>query len=74
MNEQINIDTDDKRVRPENSEVERLWADNSKANQILGWTPKYMGIEGFKNGLKQTIEWFSDPKNLLNYKSDIYNL
>ena len=74
MNEKININKDDKRIRPENSEVERLWADNSKANQLLGWAPKYQGIEGFKNGLKQTIEWFTDPKNLLNYKSDIYNL
>ena len=74
MNKQISIETDETRVRPDNSEVERLWADNTKANQLFGWTPKYKGIEGFKDGLKQTIEWFVEPSNLLNYKSDIYNL
>ncbi len=74
MNTQVKIETDENRIRPENSEVERLWADNSKANQLLDWTPKYKGIEGFRNGLMQTIEWFVEPKNLLNYKSDIYNL
>ena len=74
MNTQVKIETDENRIRPENSEVERLWADNSKANQLLDWTPKYKGMEGFRNGLMQTIEWFVEPKNLLNYKSDIYNL
>jgi len=74
MNEQISIDRDETRVRPDNSEVERLWADNAKANQLLGWTPKHKGIEGFRDGLTQTIEWFVEPKNLLTYKSEIYNL
>jgi dTDP-glucose 4,6-dehydratase len=74
MNQNINIDTDETRIRPDNSEVERLWADNSKANQLLGWEPKLKGLDGFREGLKQTINWFVEPKNLLNYKSDIYNL
>jgi dTDP-glucose 4,6-dehydratase len=74
MGKDIQIASDEQRLRPIASEVERLWADNTKANQLLGWTPKYKGIEGFRDGLKQTIEWFVEPKNLLNYKSDIYNL
>jgi NAD dependent epimerase/dehydratase len=74
MNEQVSIDRDETRVRPDNSEVERLWADNAKATQLLGWTPKHKGIEGFRDGLNQTIEWFLEPKNLLRYKSEIYNL
>jgi dTDP-glucose 4,6-dehydratase len=67
-------DTVDKRLRPKDSEVERLWADNKKAADLLHWKPKYGGLEGFKAGLSKTIEWFSKPENLSNYKSDIYNV
>jgi NAD dependent epimerase/dehydratase len=74
MNTTIEIVSDDKRLRPENSEVERLWADNTKAKQLFGWEPKYGGREGFKRGLTETAEWFSDSKNLGFYKPDIYNV
>jgi dTDP-glucose 4,6-dehydratase len=74
MNVDINIQSEDKRLRPENSEVERLWADNSKARATLSWQPQYQGLEGFKKGLAETIEWFLNPGNLNNYKFDIYNL
>jgi len=74
MNTDIEIITDENRLRPENSEVERLWADNSKAGRLFGWQPSYGGIEGFKRGLAETAEWFINPKNLASYKSDIYNL
>lgn len=74
MNVQIEIITDEKRLRPENSEVERLWADNKKAAELFGWRPNYDGIEGLKRGLSETVEWFSRPENLSSYKSDIYNL
>jgi dTDP-glucose 4,6-dehydratase len=74
MNKSITIETDDKRLRPKDSEVERLWADNKKAADLLHWKPKYGGLEGFKAGLSKTIEWFSKPENLSNYKSDIYNV
>jgi len=74
MNKSITIETDDKRLRPKDSEVERLWADNKKAADMLHWKPKYGGLEGFKAGLSKTIEWFSKPENLSNYKSDIYNV
>ena len=74
MNTKVVVTTDNKRVRPKNSEVERLVADNSKAKKLFGWEPKYVGVEGFKNGLAETIEWFTKPENLKEYKSDIYNL
>lgn len=74
MNVEIEIVTDKVRLRPENSEVERLWADNAKANQLFGWQPNYGGREGFKRGLLETAEWFTQPKNLRGYKADIYNL
>ena len=74
MKAEIEIITDDNRLRPENSEVERLWADNTKAKELFGWKPIYAGREGFKRGLAETAEWFMDPANLARYKSDIYNL
>jgi nucleoside-diphosphate-sugar epimerase len=62
------------RLRPEKSEVDRLWADNSKAKKLTGWEPIYGGREGFKRGLAETIDWFSNPENLKDYKADIYNI
>ena len=74
MNTEIEIITDEGRLRPANSEVERLWADNTKAKQLFGWQPSYGGRQGFKRGLVETAEWFLNPANLASYKSDIYNL
>jgi NAD dependent epimerase/dehydratase len=74
MNAEIVIITDEARLRPENSEVERLWADNAKAKQLFGWQPSYAGRDGFKRGLTKTAEWFTQPKNLSGYKADIYNI
>ena len=50
-----------------NSEVFRLFADNTKAKEMLGWAPNYGGINGFEAGLKNTIEWFSKPDNMEKY-------
>lgn len=74
MGADIDIETDDQRLRPEASEVERLWADNAKALERLGWAPKYGGLEGFREGLTQTIAWFTRPENLAQYKADRYNI
>ena len=74
MNTEIEIITDEARLRPETSEVERLWADNTKAKQLFGWEPAYGGREGFKLGLAETAEWFHDPANLVSYKADGYNI
>ena len=74
MDVEIEIETDEVRLRPEKSEVNRLWADNSKAKELLGWEPKYGGRDGFKRGLKETIDWFADKENLKKYKADVYNI
>ena len=74
MNVELNLANDEQRVRPESSEVERLHASIQKAKEILGWQPQLKGLEGFKAGLKQTIDWFSNPTNLARYKADRYNL
>jgi len=70
----VKVLSDEDRLRPKNSEVERLWADNSKAKNILGWTPKFVGVDGLEEGLRRTISWFSQKENLLKYKSEIYNI
>lgn len=74
MTADVEIISDEQRLRPANSEVERLWADNAKAANILGWQPEYGGIEGLKRGLAETVAWFTDRENLRRYKADQYNL
>ena len=74
MGVEIEIRTDDERLRPEKSEVERLWAANDRARALLGWAPQYGGLQGFRRGVEQTAAWFSKPAHLASYKSDIYNL
>jgi NAD dependent epimerase/dehydratase len=74
MGTEIEIVTDEQRLRPQKSEVERLWASNQKARELLSWSPKYAGVDGLRRGLAETAAWFSKPSNLSFYKSDIYNL
>jgi NAD dependent epimerase/dehydratase len=74
MNTEIDIITDEVRLRPEKSEVNRLWADNTKAKQLLGWAPAYGDREGFKRGLAETAQWFTEGDNLQAYKANLYNL
>ena len=74
MGTEIEILTDKQRLRPEKSEVDRLWASNDKARELLGWQPKYFSLEGFRRGLAETVAWFGNPTHLKLYKSDIYNL
>lgn len=74
MGAEIEIETDEERLRPENSEVNRLWADNSKAKKLLNWEPEYGGADGFKRGLSETAEWYSKAENLKRYKADMYNI
>jgi len=70
----FNVIQDKKRIREKKSEVFRLIASNTKAKKILNWKPNYAGVKGFKLGLKKTIEWFQDPKNLKNYNSKSYTI
>lgn len=74
MGASIEIETDDQRLRPEKSEVERLWAANARAKELMGWTPAYGGLAGFERGLKETVAWYGNPAHLGHYKSDIYNV
>ena len=74
MGVDIEIVTDEQRLRPSKSEVERLWADTTKARRLLSYKSEYTGREGLRRGLAQTIEWFTLPENLKPYKSNIYNI
>jgi NAD dependent epimerase/dehydratase len=74
MVEEVSFVQEDLRLRPAKSEVERLWADNSKAQQLLGWAPEYGDRVGFKRGLLATIQWFLQQNNAQHYKSHIYNI
>jgi len=58
------------RLRPEKSEVFRLYGSNGKLIEFTGWKPKYT----LEEGLLQTIEWFGKKENLQQYKAQIYNL
>ena len=70
MNSDIEVVEEKERIRPEKSEVFRLWCDNTKIRELTGFEPKY----SIKEGLKNTIDWFTDPENLRKYKTDIYNV
>jgi NAD dependent epimerase/dehydratase len=70
----FNVILDKKRIREKKSEVFQLIASNKKAKKVLNWKPNYAGVKGFKLGLKKTIEWFQDPKNLQDYNSQSYSI
>ena len=70
MNKNCEIVTDGERVRPKNSEVERLFGSNEKLKRLTTWKQQY----SLEAGLKRTIEWFLEPTNMIKYKSDIYNI
>lgn len=74
MGKNISIETESQRLRPDKSEVERLWACNQKAEKLLNWKPQFGDKEGFKRGLKETVEWFTNPRNLSQYKTGVYNI
>lgn len=74
MNKEVEIICENERLRPDKSEVERLWADNQKANSIVGWQPNYSGLDGLKRGLSETADWFSNKENLKLYKTNVYNI
>ena len=72
--EQINpaarIISEDIRIRPEKSEVERLLGSNEKIRRLTGWQPEYT----LKQGIRETIAWFREADNLRRYKWDVYNV
>lgn len=74
MNAQVDVVTDEVRLRPEKSEVERLWAENRKAHELAGWKPLFAGRDGLRRGLEETVAWFQKAENLKAYKASIYNI
>lgn len=70
INPQAKVITDHQRLRPEKSEVYRLFGSNSKIKQNTNWNLNY----SFEEGIKETIAWFRNEENLSRYKYDIYNL
>ena len=70
MNSDVKFIEDQARIRPKNSEVFRLWGDNSKIKALTGYQPSYT----LEEGLKETITWFLNKDNLTRYKIDIYNV
>lgn len=74
MGVEVEIATDQQRLRPTKSEVERLWADTTRASAILNHNPRYAGLEGLKRGIAETVDWFTLLDNLKAYKSNIYNI
>lgn len=70
MQSDVKFITDEQRIRPENSEVHRLWCDNTKIKSLTGFEPHF----SIRSGLKKTVDWFIKKENLSKYKSDIYNV
>ncbi|MPM18710.1 GDP-6-deoxy-D-mannose reductase [bioreactor metagenome] len=70
INPKAELISDENRLRPRNSEVERLLGSNEKIRSLTNWLPMY----SLEQGLKETIEWFRIPENLSRYKTDIYNV
>lgn len=70
MKVEAEVELDDVRLRPERSEVHRLWCDNSLINSLTGYKPEV----SFESGLAQTIEWFLKTQNLSKYKAQSYNV
>ncbi|MDX9854996.1 MAG: NAD-dependent 4,6-dehydratase LegB [Tenuifilaceae bacterium] len=70
MGSDVEFITDEQRIRPEKSEVFRLWGDNRLIKELTGWQPKY----SIETGLRETVEWFVKSENLKKYKTNIYNL
>lgn len=70
MGSDVEFITDEQRLRPEKSEVFRLWGDNRQIKELTGWTPEYT----LEKGLKETIDWFTKPENLKKYKANMYNI
>lgn len=70
MNVEADIEVDENRIRPEKSEVHRLWCDNSLIKKTVGYEP----VVKIEDGLRKTVEWFVDKDNIKKYKAHIYNV
>lgn len=69
---EIRVKTTEQRMRPTNSEVERLFASNEKAYQLINWSPEFAGLNGFRKGLTTTVAWFKQLNNSTHYRLGTY--
>ncbi len=74
MEREVEVTLDEQRLRPADSEVDRLYCDSSLARELTGWQPEFGGLDGFRRGIAETAAWFADPANLSGYKPHAYNL
>ena len=70
MDSDVKFVKDEQRIRPEKSEVLRLWCDNTKIEKLTGFKPQV----GICEGLQRTINWFTSEDRLSKYKAGIYNV
>ena len=74
MNTEVEILADEQRMRPQGSEVNRLFGSNNLMHHLTGVHPSFGGLDGFRRGLARTAEWFSDPSNLAFYRPGTYSV
>lgn len=74
MEVEYSIGQEKSRIRPPNSEVQRLFADTTKASDLIDWKPNYGGKIGFESGIRETVQWFRKPENLEKYRRTDYTL
>jgi len=72
IGKKVEIKSTAERIRPDKSEVQRLFADTTLARDKMHFQPSYSGLDGFERGLGKTIEWFSNPNNLARYSPHRY--
>ncbi|WNL38495.1 NAD-dependent 4,6-dehydratase LegB [Halomonas sp. PAMB 3264] len=70
MDHDVEFIIDEQRLRPGKSEVFRLWGDNARLREMTGFSPQH----DIREGLKKTIDWFSQPNQLAKYKANLYNI
>jgi len=74
MDVSITIETNEERMRPDKSEVDRLCACNERLRTWTDWSPRFGDMDGLRTGLLKTADWFSNPENLSFYKVNQYNI
>jgi len=70
MDSDVQFIIDGQRIRPEKSEVFRLWCDNTLIEKLTDFKPQV----DIREGLQRTIDWFTTGENMKNYKANIYNV
>lgn len=70
MDSDVEFLSEEQRIRPEKSEVFRLWCDNTRIRDLTGFEPEY----GIREGLRATVDWFTRAEILAKYKANIYNV